>query len=267
MKHPIKLPAAVAAVTTVAAIGAALALAGGAAAASGATVDVAKSPFGRILVDSKGRTLYDFPPDTRGTSTCYGACAALWPPLTTNGKPKAGPGVKAPLLGTTKRSDGRVEVTYGGHPLYYYVADTRRGETTGQGLNQFGAPWWVITPAGKEIHHGWEAKDVARGGGRVRPLPRGWSRGIGASRRDNKLLTECLRPRECGFAAPGIFKVESNVDSPSERRHDEKVRSCDRLRTDRVTGLRGAHERRHREVDAACEEVHGGPERGSGDWR
>jgi predicted lipoprotein with Yx(FWY)xxD motif len=123
-------------------------------AAAGATVTIANSPLGKILVDGKGRTLYDFPPDARGASTCYGACAALWPPLTTNGKPKAGPGAKAPLLGTTKRSDGKVEVTYGGHPLYYYVADTKRGETTGQGLNQFGAPWWVISPAGNEIHRG-----------------------------------------------------------------------------------------------------------------
>ena len=124
------------------------------AAAAGTTVTIANSPLGRILVDSKGRTLYDFPPDAHGTSTCYGACAALWPPLTTIGKPHAGRGVAASLLGTTKRTDGKLEVTYGGHPLYYYVADSKRGETTGQGLNQFGAPWWVISPAGKEIHRG-----------------------------------------------------------------------------------------------------------------
>jgi predicted lipoprotein with Yx(FWY)xxD motif len=97
--------------------------------------------------------LYDFPPDTHGTSTCYGACAALWPPLTTTGKPHAGAGVSSALLSTTKRSDGKLEVTYGGHPLYYYVADTKPGQTTGQGLIQFGAPWWAISPAGKEIHH------------------------------------------------------------------------------------------------------------------
>jgi len=120
--------------------------------APGTTVDVAKSPFGRILVDSKGRTLYDFPPDMQGASTCYDACAALWPPVTTIGKPHAGAGVSGSLLGTTKRSDGKVEVTYNVHPLYYYVADTKRGQTTGQGLNQFGAPWWVLTPGGKEIH-------------------------------------------------------------------------------------------------------------------
>jgi predicted lipoprotein with Yx(FWY)xxD motif len=120
--------------------------------AAGTTVTIAKSPLGRILVDTKGRTLYDFPPDMRGASTCDGACAALWPPLTTIGEPHAGRGVAPSLLGTTKRSDGKVQVTYGGHPLYYYVADTKRGQTTGQGLNQFGAPWWVVSPAGKEIH-------------------------------------------------------------------------------------------------------------------
>lgn len=120
----------------------------------GATVKIAKSKLGSILVDSRGITLYDFPPDKAGKSTCYGACAALWPPLLTKGKPHAGLGVKAALLGTTKRKDGKVEVTYGGHPLYYFVSDRKSGQTTGQGLNQFGAPWWVLSAAGKEIHHG-----------------------------------------------------------------------------------------------------------------
>lgn len=120
----------------------------------GATVALARSKFGQILVDGKGRTLYDFPPDTTGMSTCYGACAALWPPFTTKGKPVGGPGVRASLLGTTKRKDGRLEVTYNHHPLYYFVTDRKPGQTTGQGVNQFGAPWWVISAAGKEIHHG-----------------------------------------------------------------------------------------------------------------
>jgi predicted lipoprotein with Yx(FWY)xxD motif len=122
--------------------------------AGGAKVALARSQFGQILVDAKGRTLYDFPPDKMGTSTCYGACAALWPPLTTRGKPIAGPGVHASLLGTTKRKDGKLEVTYNHHPLYYFVTDRKAGQTTGQGVNQFGAPWWVISAAGKEIHHG-----------------------------------------------------------------------------------------------------------------
>jgi predicted lipoprotein with Yx(FWY)xxD motif len=153
MNHRIKLLTALAASAVLAAIAATLALAGGAK-TDRARVDTAKSPLGRILVDSKGITLYDFPPDRGTSSVCYGACAALWPPLITKGKPGAGPGVRASLLGTTKRKDGKLEVTYNGHPLYYFVTDRKPGQTTGQGVNQFGGPWWVISPEGKEIHRG-----------------------------------------------------------------------------------------------------------------
>jgi predicted lipoprotein with Yx(FWY)xxD motif len=152
MNHWIKLLTAFAASAAVASLAAALALAGGQ--SGGAKVAIAKSPLGRVLVDGKGITLYDFVQDKGTTSTCYGACAALWPPLTTKGKPIAGPGVRASLLGTTKRKDGTLEVTYGGRPLYYFVSDRKPGQTTGQGINQFGAPWWVLSAAGKEIHHG-----------------------------------------------------------------------------------------------------------------
>jgi predicted lipoprotein with Yx(FWY)xxD motif len=149
----LKTLTALGAAALLAAIAATYALAGGST-TGGAHVDVAKSPLGRILVDSKGITLYDFPPDKGTTSVCYGACAALWPPLITHGKPVAGPGVHASLLGTTKRKDGKLEVTYNGHPLYYFVPDRKPGQANGQGVNQFGGPWWVISPAGKEIHHG-----------------------------------------------------------------------------------------------------------------
>ncbi|HEX4677796.1 MAG TPA: hypothetical protein VH210_01140 [Gaiellaceae bacterium] len=153
MKHWIKLLTALAASAVIASLAATLALAGKTQ-MGGTKVAVATSPLGRILVDSKGITLYDFAQDKGTTSTCYGACAALWPPLLTTGKPIAGPGVRASLLGTTKRKDGKLEVTYGGHPLYYFVTDRKPGQTTGQSINQFGAPWWVISPAGKEIHRG-----------------------------------------------------------------------------------------------------------------
>jgi predicted lipoprotein with Yx(FWY)xxD motif len=149
MNHWIKLLTTLAAAGVVAAT-AAVALAS--AAPSGTRVNIAKTSLGRILVDSKGITLYDFPPDRGKISVCYGACAALWPPLLTHGKPVAGRGARASLLGTTKRKDGKLQVTYGGHPLYYFVTDRKPGQTTGQGLNQFGGPWWVISPAGKEIH-------------------------------------------------------------------------------------------------------------------
>jgi predicted lipoprotein with Yx(FWY)xxD motif len=151
MKHWIKLFTALAGSALVAVLAATFAFAAGTN-TSGTHVDVAKSPLGRILVDSKGITLYDFPPDKGTTSVCYGACAALWPPLLTHGKPVAGPRARTSLLGTTKRKDGKLQVTYGGHPLYYFVSDRKPGQTTGQGVNQFGGPWWVISPAGKEIH-------------------------------------------------------------------------------------------------------------------
>ena len=151
MKHWIRLLSALAGSAIVLASTAAVALAAGSA-SGGARVDVAMSQIGRILVDGKGVTLYDFPPDRGTTSVCYGACAALWPPLLTHGKPVAGHGARASLLGTTKRKDGKLQVTYGGHPLYYFVTDTKPGQTTGQGIEQFGGPWWVVSPAGKEIH-------------------------------------------------------------------------------------------------------------------
>jgi len=151
MKHTLKLIAALAAAAAFASIAAAYAFA---TEARGTTVMVARSRLGRILVDGKGITLYDFVRDKHGVSSCYGACAALWPPLITKGKPHAGTGVRASLLGTTKRKDGKLEVTYNHHPLYYFVSDRKPGQTTGQGLNQFGGPWWVLSPAGKEIHRG-----------------------------------------------------------------------------------------------------------------
>jgi predicted lipoprotein with Yx(FWY)xxD motif len=151
MKHSIKLLTAFAAAAVAASIAAAFALAGGTQ-TGGTKVALATSPLGSILVDSKGITLYDFVKDKGTTSACYGACAALWRPLMTKGKPVAGHGVRASLLGTTKRKDGKLEVTYNGHPLYYFVTDKKPGQTTGQGVNQFGAPWWVLSAAGREIH-------------------------------------------------------------------------------------------------------------------
>jgi predicted lipoprotein with Yx(FWY)xxD motif len=153
MKHWIRLLTAFGASAVIASIAAALALAGGTTTGR-ARIAVAKSPLGRILVDGKGITLYDFVKDKGTTSACYGACAALWPPLITKGKPIADAGVRGSLIGTTKRKDGKLEVTYKGHPLYYFVTDTKPGQTTGQGVNQFGGPWWVLSPAGKEIHRG-----------------------------------------------------------------------------------------------------------------
>jgi predicted lipoprotein with Yx(FWY)xxD motif len=124
------------------------------AAGNAATVDLATSKFGKILVDRKGRTLYLFAADKSTTSTCSAACASLWPPLTVSGTPTAGTGVTSSLLGTTKRGDGTTEVTYAGHPLYYYAGDSAAGQTTGQDISQFGAKWYVLTAGGTEITHG-----------------------------------------------------------------------------------------------------------------
>ena len=120
-------------------------------AAKGATVDVHKSKLGTFLVDSSGRSLYLFEADKSTASTCFGSCAAAWPPLTTSGAPKAGANVKPGLLGTTMRKDGGTEVTYKGHPLYYYAGDSGPGATAVQGLDQFGAKWYVLAPSGNKI--------------------------------------------------------------------------------------------------------------------
>jgi predicted lipoprotein with Yx(FWY)xxD motif len=117
----------------------------------GTAVSVRSSGLGKILVDSQGRSLYLFEKDTGTKSTCSSACAAAWPPFTTSGKPKAGSGVTASLLGTSTRSDGKTQVTYNGHPLYYYAGDQKAGDTNGQNLDQFGAEWYVLSPAGKKI--------------------------------------------------------------------------------------------------------------------
>jgi len=119
----------------------------------GAPLTVTSNPkLGKIIVDGDGRTLYDFPIDKGTASVCYGACASLWPPYTTKGNPVAGPGVNQALVGTAKRRDGSTEVTYAGHPLYYYAPDRKRGQITGQALDQFGAPWYALAPSGRELH-------------------------------------------------------------------------------------------------------------------
>jgi predicted lipoprotein with Yx(FWY)xxD motif len=122
---------------------------------SGATsaVSTKTSSLGTFLVDANGRTLYLWDADKGSMSTCTGACAQAWPPLTATATPKASGAAKASLLGTTKRSDGSREVTYAGHPLYTFAGDTQPGQTTGQGSDGFGAPWWVVTPAGKALQN------------------------------------------------------------------------------------------------------------------
>ena len=118
---------------------------------SSATVSVASTGLGKVLVDSHGRTLYLFAKDSGTKSRCSGGCATDWPPLRTRARPTAGGGAKASLLGTTPRSDGQPQVTYNGHPVYTYQGDGGAGQTNGQGITAFGAAWYVLSPAGNEI--------------------------------------------------------------------------------------------------------------------
>jgi predicted lipoprotein with Yx(FWY)xxD motif len=118
---------------------------------SPATVGVVNNGLGNILVNSQGRTLYLFKKDVGTKSSCLGACAANWPPLRASGKLTVGTGLKASLLGTTKRSDGKPQVTYNGHPLYRFGGDTSAGQTSGQGVNAFGGLWYVLSSAGNQI--------------------------------------------------------------------------------------------------------------------
>ena len=119
--------------------------------ATGTTIAVKSSKLGKILVDDQGRTLYLFEKDKGPKSTCSGACAVAWPPVTTTGTPSAGSGATAALLSTTARDDGTMQVDYNGHPLYRYVGDSKAGDTNGQGLKQFGAEWYVLSPTGAKI--------------------------------------------------------------------------------------------------------------------
>lgn len=115
-------------------------------------VAVAMSPelHKKIIVDSEGFTLYDFHKDKGTKSACYGACASAWPPLTTSGAPEAMKGAEASKLGTTKRSDGTVQVTYAGHPVYTFVEDSKPGEAKGNDTSAFGAQWYALSPSGEE---------------------------------------------------------------------------------------------------------------------
>jgi predicted lipoprotein with Yx(FWY)xxD motif len=116
------------------------------------TVDLANSALGPILVDSQGRSLYLFKADTSPTSTCTSAgCVAEWPPLLATGAPQVGTGLAADKLGRTTRPDGHQQVTYSGHPLYYFAGDSQPGTTAGQGLNDNGGPWYVVRTDGTAL--------------------------------------------------------------------------------------------------------------------
>ena len=116
-----------------------------------ATVTVASTSLGKILVDSQGRSLYLFKQDAGNKSTCSGECASAWPPLIAKGKPTAGRGAQASMLGTVKRDDGSMQVTYHGHPLYLFAGDQQPGQVSGEGSTAFGAPWLALSASGNQI--------------------------------------------------------------------------------------------------------------------
>lgn len=118
---------------------------------SKATVSLKSTSLGKVLVGANGRTLYLFTHDRSGKSLCSGQCAAFWPPLIVKSKPTAGAGVKASMLGWTKRSDGKLQVTYNHHPLYFFKLDKAAGQVNGEGFNHFGGLWWVVSAKGAAV--------------------------------------------------------------------------------------------------------------------
>ncbi len=130
---------------------AASAFAGGAGSQAKATLSLRQTNLGQIMVNPRGRTLYLFMKDVSGKSACSGSCASYWPPLVKTGKVTVGPGVKRSLVGSTKRADGRLQVTYNKHPLYTFALDKRAGQTKGQGSSNFGAKWYAVSAQGRAV--------------------------------------------------------------------------------------------------------------------
>jgi predicted lipoprotein with Yx(FWY)xxD motif len=122
-----------------------------ASAAGGTVIETASSSAGTFLTNGSGRAVYLWVKDTGDTSTCSGACAGAWPPVTTTGSATASGGAKASDLGTITRSDGTKQVTYDGHPLYYFSGDSGPGTASGQGSDGFGAKWWLVAPTGSDV--------------------------------------------------------------------------------------------------------------------
>jgi predicted lipoprotein with Yx(FWY)xxD motif len=144
----ISAAAALVAAIAVAAIGA-----GGSnasASASRTSVDLRSTKLGKTLVDQRGRTLYLFEADRPNVSNCRGACLTYWPAFTSK-TPRAGHGVSAARLGTIAGPGGKRQLTYGKHPLYFFIGDKKPGDTNGEGLNQFGAKWYALSASGRKI--------------------------------------------------------------------------------------------------------------------
>ena len=118
---------------------------------TGTVITTHAGSAGAFLTNGSGRAVYLWAKDGMNMSACSGACAAAWPPVPATGTLTATGGAKASDLGTITRSDGTKQVTYDGHPLYYFVGDSAAGQTNGQGSDNFGAKWWLVAPSGSEI--------------------------------------------------------------------------------------------------------------------
>ena len=163
MKLSIRLLALVFALGAIggAAVSVATAHGGAHANAPKALIALRNTALGTILVDARGRTLYLFEKDRNGVSTCDAACAKYWPPLTGKATPRAGKGVQQSMLRLAKQHNGLRQVTYAGHPVYTFVGDRRAGQTTGEGLNNFGADWYALAASGQKV----EPRQTSGGGG------------------------------------------------------------------------------------------------------
>ena len=129
-----------------------------------ATVGVAATGVGQVLVNSKGLTLYLFKADQGTKSACTGACAGAWPPALVQGKPTVGSGLNKALVGTATRPEGATQLTYSGHPLYTFAQDSQPGETNGQGVSAFGASWFTLNSAGNQVSGGSSSSSGGSGG-------------------------------------------------------------------------------------------------------
>lgn len=109
--------------------------------------------------------MYLWVADKTSKSVCNNNCTSFWPPVTSSSKATAAAGAKASDLGTSKRNDGTTQITYAGHPLYYYSGDSAPGQTNGQGNNGFGALWWELAPSGSAITTGGPSNSGGGGGG------------------------------------------------------------------------------------------------------
>jgi predicted lipoprotein with Yx(FWY)xxD motif len=136
--------------------------AGSGASSSRVLIGTARGPHGTYLTGASGRALYMWVGDSNQASSCSGDCAAMWPPVIATARPAPASGVSAARLSTILRSDGSEQVSYRGHPLYYYAADAGPGTTRGEGSDSFGARWWLVAPSGAAI--------TTKGGSATPPL-------------------------------------------------------------------------------------------------